>query len=418
MRGYRQRSADGFRMKTSLLQALRYVVIAGAVAAAVYALILARASHFFSQDTAVSVPAAVHLQPHNAMYLDRLASWQPEDRQSLLQRSVAENPFNYNAWIRLGFLAEMQDGDNATAEKDYLKAAEVNHMFLPKWTLTNFYFRQQQRDAFFHWTKETLAITPYASDPVFAQMWQMTENEEELNAAIPDRPRILLQYAWYLSNAKQYQSIPRAVERLVRAVGRDDPRKWGRDDLLAAGEDHMLASGYLKPALQVWSTLKDAGWLSQSVPNEQNPLTNGDFSQRFYRHGFDWVGLENVGTRVEQYPETPELHISFYGDEGEDITLLQQYVAVAPESAYALNWHAEGEELTEPSGISWHLHPVQGSNVSEVISGDLLGQDKTWQFVAPKDSRTFLLTLEYARPAGVTRARGSVSLKSVTLIRR
>jgi len=238
-------------MKSALLNALRYAVAGGAVAGCVYALILARASYLFHEDTAVSVAAAVRLQPHNAEYLDRLASWQPDDRKALLERSLAENRFNYNAWIRLGLMAEMQDGDNATAERYYLQAANVDHMFLPRWTLANFYFRQQRPDDFFHWTRETLAVTPYASDPVFAQMWQMTQDEDTIQAAIPDLPRILLQYAWYLTNSKQYDRIPRAVARLVHLVKKDDAGKWGRDDLLALSEDHMLAAGYLQPALAV-----------------------------------------------------------------------------------------------------------------------------------------------------------------------
>jgi hypothetical protein len=402
-------------MKAALWQALRWGVIGGAITAAVYALILARASQLFERDTPVSVAAAVRIQPHNALYLDRLASWQPDNRPSLLARSVAEDPFNYNAWIRLGLLAEMQDGDNTAAEKYYLKAAEVNHMFLPKWTLANFYFRQQQPQAFFRWTKETLAITPYASDPVFAQMWQMTQDEATLNAAIPDRPRILLQYAWYLSNSRQYTGIPRAVERLVQAVGSDDPRKWGRDDLLAVIEDHLLAAGQLKAAINVWSTLKNAGWLHETVPNDQRPLTNGDFAERFYGHGFDWVSVENPGTRVDQNSDTAELRISLYGDEAEKITLLQQYVAAAPNTRYSMTWEAQAGELNDPSGLAWHLRDTRAEPAGEVVSGDLLAPAAKWDFVSPPGAEGYLLTLEYRRPPGITRARGSVGLKSVTM---
>lgn len=404
-------------MKTAIEQALRIVLIAGAVAAAIYALVLARASYLFHQDTAVSVAAAVRLQPHNAEYLDRLASWQPDDRRALLHRSVEEDPFNYNAWIRLGFLAEMQDGDNAAAETAYLKAAEVNHMFLPKWTLANFYFREQKRDAFFHWTKETLSVTPYASDPVFAQMWQMTQNEDELNAAIPDRARVLLQYAWYLANNKIYDRVPHAVERLVQVVGKDDPRKWGRDDLLAASMDHMLEAGDAVSARAVWSSFKNAGWISQSVPDEQNPITNGDFATPFYRHGFDWVMNENAGTRVTQYADTPEVHISFYGDESEAFTLMQQYVALAPGASYEMKWVTQGGELTEPTGLAWHLHSVRGG-APELVSGDLMDERKSWDFVAPAVGKVYLLTLEYKRPLGATRGHGSLSLKSVGMTKR
>jgi hypothetical protein len=401
-------------MKTVVLQVLRYVVVAGAVSAAIYALILARASELFAQDTPVSIAAAVRLQPHNSLYLDRLASWQSYDRKALLKRSIAEDPFDYNAWIRLGLMAEIQDDDSATAAHCYLQAANVNHMFLPRWTLANFYFRQQKPDDFFHWTKQTLAVTPYSSDPVFAQMWQMTQDEDTLQAAIPDLPRILLQYAWYLSNNKQYNSIPRAVERLVRLVNKNDAAKWGRDDLLAASLDRMLAAGYLQPALTVWSTLKNAGWIEQSVPNDQSPLTNGDFHIPFFRHGFDWAITDNPGTRLEQLADVPQLRVSLYGDEAEKITLLQQYVVMAPGAHYTMKWQTQSEELNEPSGFAWHLHAI-GSGAPEIISGDIIATNPTWNFTSPPGGQTFLLTLDYARVLGTTRGRGALSLKSVTI---
>lgn len=405
-------------MKTAALNALRYVIVGAALVAGIYALILARAATLFQRDTAVSVASAVRLQPHNSEYLDRLASWQPEERKTLLQRSIAENPFNYDAWIRLGLMDEMQDGDSAAAEKCYLQAANINHMFLPRWTLANFYFRQQRPDDFFHWTKETLKVTPYSSDPVFAQMWQMTQDEDTLESAIPERPRILLQYAWYLANSKQFNSIPRAVERLVHLVNKEDAGKWGREDLLAVTEDHMLAAGYPGPALSVWSTLKSAGWINQSVPNDQKPLTNGDFREPFYRHGFDWVINENPGMRTEQLPDIPELRVSLYGDEGEKITVLQQYVAVAPGGRYTMTWSQQSEELNDPSGLAWHLHSIGGADIPEIVSGDVVIGKPEWNFVAPSGAKTFLLTLEYARVLGTTRARGSLALKAVKMNRK
>ena len=54
-----------------------------------------------------------------------------------------------NLLIQLGLNAEITEGDPKTAESYYLKAAAVNKMFLPKWTLTNYYFRQQNYERVF-----------------------------------------------------------------------------------------------------------------------------------------------------------------------------------------------------------------------------------------------------------------------------
>lgn len=397
-------------------EVLRWAVIAGGFSSAVYLLILVRAEVLFSRDTPVSVAAAVHLQPDNSVYLNRLASWQSQDAQLLLHRSVTANPYDSDAWIRLGLLAEMQNGDSPAAEKYFLQAAQVNHLFTPKWTLTNFYFREQNASQFFQWAKLTLAITPYGSEPVFAQMWLMSQNPERLNETIPDRPRILLQYAWYLTNSKHFESIPQTVERLVRFTSKEDADKWGKNDLLAVSLDKMLAAGAVTPALRVWSTLDAAGWLGEeSIPNPQHPITNGDFRERFYRHGFDWVDVENAGTRVEQYPEPPTVHISLYGDQAEQVSLLEQYVPVTPGQHYFLAWHAEPTDMPDGSGLAWRLHPLPDGIAPDQISEDLLSPGASWTVTSPQTAKVMLLSLEYKRPPGRMRARGSVVLQSIAM---
>ncbi len=398
------------------INALRWAVIAGGVTASVYTLVLLRAEVLFDRDTAVSVAAAVHLQPDNPDYLDRLASWQPEDAQSLLHRSVAANPFDSGAWIRLGLLSELKDADNAAAEKFYLRAAEVNHLFTPKWTLTNFYFRRQNPNQFFRWAKEALSISPHESAPVFAQMWLMSQDEGKLNETIPDRPRVLLQYAGYLTDTRRFDRVPHAVERMVRLTSKEDPSQWGRDDLLAASLDKMLAAGALTPALSTWSILASAGWLGEeSVPNDRRPITNGDFHERFYGHGFDWVSLENPGTRVEQYPESPAVNISLYGDESEHLSLLQQYAPIAPGQPYLLSWHAESNDLPGPSGLTWRVHPLPDGSGPDQVSEDLLLQTG-WTLLAPPRATVLLISLEYKRPPGSLLARGTIAVKSVNMI--
>ena len=153
------------------------------------------------------------------------------------------NPWDFQSWIQLGLAIEMQHNDPARAELAYLRAAAVDHMFLPKWTLTNFYFRQRRPSDFFHWAHATLQITPYSSDPIFAQMWLVSQDASRIAAAIPDRAGVLLQYAWFISNARQFAAIPPVIQRLVARVENVDARLWGRDDLVASIEDQILREG-------------------------------------------------------------------------------------------------------------------------------------------------------------------------------
>ncbi|HEY3938826.1 MAG TPA: hypothetical protein VGL97_15440 [Bryobacteraceae bacterium] len=405
-------------MQSAALFFFRYIMIAAAMAGALYSGLLARADWLFHLDTATSVPAAVHLVPYNSAYLARLASWEPEERNQLLHRAVELNPYDYESWIQLGLLSEMRQGDAKAAESDYLRAAAVNHMFLPKWTLTNFYFRQQNATEFFHWANATLQITPYSSDPIFAQMWLMSQDAGKLAAVIPDRPRILLQYAWYLSNNHQFGAIPQTLQRLIAAVGEDNPRDWGRDDLIASMVDRILADGDPHDALQVWSVLKDAGWIRQRVPDSNRPLTNGDFHIPFFRHGFDWVPVDSAGVRVEQFPDEPVARITLSGDQPDHCVVLQQYVPIEAGAAYHLQWQVKAQNLTGESGLAWHLHPVQIKTTGDLVSGDLLASPFAWKFRPSFAPPGFLLSLEYTRPLGHTRAAGVAMLQNVSLIRQ
>ena len=71
-----------------------------------------------------------------AANLARLES-SPDD----LRAAVSLNPRLSSAWIQLGLNAEA-DGNLPEAETDLLRAASVDHLYVPAWTLANFYFRR------------------------------------------------------------------------------------------------------------------------------------------------------------------------------------------------------------------------------------------------------------------------------------
>jgi len=301
------------------------LTIVAAIAAAFYSLLLARAAHLFALDTQAPVSAAVTLVPYNAAYVARLAAWRPTERDTLLRRAVELNPWDFQSWIQLGLSTEMQQNNPEGAEPYYLRAATVNHMFLPKWTLTNFYFRQRRPSNFFHWANAALQITPYSSDPIFAQMWLASQDAARIAAAIPTRPRILLQYAWFLSNARQFAAIPNVIHRLILRTGNAEPQLWGRDDLVASIEDRILRDGNRQDALAIWTRLHEGGWIRQSIPNVQHPLTNGDFRIPFFRHGFDWEPADSSCSRVEQVSNAGRVRITLPGDQADACVLLRQY---------------------------------------------------------------------------------------------
>ncbi len=389
--------------------------MAAAITTGAYSLLLARAQWLFRRDTASSVPAAVRLVPYNAAYVARLAAWQPSGKNALLHRALELNPFDAESWIQLGFNSEFQQNNDAGAEKLYLQAADVNKMFLPKWTLTNYYFRHGQIDKFFQWATATLAITPYSPEPIFVQMWLVSQDANRIAAAIPERPRALLPYAWFLSNSHQYSSIASVVQRLIHDVGRSDPHAWGRDDLLAAVEDRLVAEGDRAPALAIWASMVRAGWLRDSIPDVTHPLINGNFRTPFYSHGFDWTPVNNEGVRLEHVASEGQIRLEFSGDEPESCVVLQQFLPMEPGRKYKLLWRIRSGLLERISGLTWRLRPAGKLAEPGIASHDLsLSQTAGWEFRAPAGAQIDELTLEYARPLGHLRARGVVVLEAIS----
>ena len=377
-------------------------------------MLLATADWLFRQDTAASVAQAVRLVPYNSNYLTRLAAWRSAQKIALLHRAVKLNPLDYQSWIELGLASEFQQHDIAAAERYYLKAADVNRMFVPRWTLTNFYFRQGKINHFFNWATATLAVTPYSPDPVFLQMWLISQDAQRIGRAIPERPRILLPYVWFLSNKHQYALIAPVVGRLIRAVGNRDPWAWGRDDLIAVSEDRLLAEGYRNPALDIWASMVKAGWLHKTIPTVSQPITNGNFQTMFFRHGFDWVPVNSGCARVEQFTAAGEVRLRFSGDEPDECIVMQQYMPLDAGRRYRLQWQVHSQLPDTVSGLTWHVLASPMKAEAESISPDLLASGgNDWDFEPPKGAEVGILILEYSRPLGHLRTEGTIVLNLV-----
>jgi hypothetical protein len=396
--------------------AARMALAACLVVGAYECLLFARAAYLYQEDTATSVPAAVALVPFDGAYQSRLAAWQPQRKQELLNKAVALNPFDVEALMQLGLTAELQDGDVKAAERYYLRAAEVDKMFRPRWTLTNFYFRQQKPAEFFRWARATLEITPYPAEPVFAQMWLESQDTARLAAVIPDRPSILLQYALYLPKEKQFSALPAIVQRLTAHVDARDAHGYGRDDVIGPLEDRLLLAGENDSALAVWNTMVEAHWLPYDPPTASDPLTNGDFHNPFFQHGFDWAVANPNGVSITQIPQDGSVRLTFSSDQGEHVPLLRQFLPLQPGANYRLEWRAETDGVTSPSGLNWRIYPLEKNSGPDLQSGDLLSSSAgKWQFQADATARYAMLTLEYIRPLGSTRAAGQVTIRAVSL---
>lgn len=406
-------------MRSVFALAIRCGLIGAAAAACYSSAVLAAAARLFEANTADSVAAAVKLVPNNPRYLARLAALEPDRKAALLQRAVTLSPYDSDSWIQLGLSAEREHGDIKTAEADLLKAAAVDRTYLPRFTLAGFYARRRMQPQFFRWATTALEITPNSPEPVFEEMWRLSRSADRISIAIPNRPAILLQYAVFLTDAREFRAIPPVISRLIGATTPKDAHKFGRDDLIASIEDRLLAENQAGPALTIWNAMQRGGWLHQGIISVDNPITKGDFAVAFYGHGFDWrAAHEEAGISIDRYPGEKALRLTFAGDQPDHAVLLSRYVPVCPGREYRMNWQASSQNISTPSGLSWRIRPFSDSAAQGVSSGDLFAPSATWNFRTPPEADLCVLTLEYARPTGIDPIKRDVTLRSVSMSAR
>src|ERR1700736_2383149 len=98
---------------------------------------LALADWLFRMNTPASVARAVALDADNAGYHSWLAEIQEHDGRdptAELETAARLNPNDSAVRIRLGLRSESQR-DFARAEKHLLEAAQIDKLFMPRWTL-------------------------------------------------------------------------------------------------------------------------------------------------------------------------------------------------------------------------------------------------------------------------------------------
>jgi tetratricopeptide (TPR) repeat protein len=379
--------------------------------------------------------------------MSALAALSPHQSAELLQRAVTLNPYDAQSWIHLGLDAEINRRSPALAERHYLRAAAIDRMYLPRWTLANFYFRQQNRDKLFEWAHRALTVTPYDATPLFAALWFMSPDQDRIAAAMPDRDQVLLQYASFLSQTNRLQLVNPVLDRAISLSPSGVPLSETHPDVplpspAAAILDRFLQAGSVEPALHLWRRLTAARWLPPyATPSPARPLTNGSFQLPLLEYGFDWRVPPVAGVTFDQFPDLGQIRFTFSGTQPEACPLLEQYLPLQPGRRYRLVWTAAMDRIAPANGLTWRIDSFQNGSAL-LISTGLTSPDVTsghdaeasWEFQAPDSSvsgteprtqasgehldpkpRLFLITLEYSRPIGKIRIEGALSLRNVSL---
>ena len=363
----------------------RILTFVALAAAAWWSIRLARADAAFRQRTPQDIARAMELEPENGEYLAALAlqaEYSGQDPTQLLEEIARLNPRASAPRIRLGLAAELR-GDPNQAERWLKDAYSVDRQFETRWTLANFYFRQNKPDEFWTWIRSALEMSYGDRVAAFDLCWQMSNQAAEiLDRAIPDRREVVASYLAYVLNHHKQTAIAGAALRLANIRTPDDL------PLLYSATDAVLDA-------DLWQALgnpRPAG------------ITHPDFEEPRIGHGFDWRIADTPGVTHQ----TLEGHrIRFSGQQPESCELLRQVVGgLRPGAAYMLHWETRTQGIASPTGLMWQI----ANRTGEIAAS---GDWSAGMMAFTPDSDHAVLVLTYRRPEGEVRTEGSVDLKQV-----
>ncbi len=396
---------------------------------------LARGDYLAAQPDLFSVTHACQLVPGSASYWLRADEIREIDHppavavpneevvDAALQRALGLNPRSTEAWIACALRDETQ-GRVADAERDYLAAARVDHMYKPAWALANFYLRQGNADAFWLYARKCLEVVEprrlepfsYNPAPVFDLAWRVTRNAAEIRRRmIPPRHFILVDYLEYLGE----HDLPDAgAEVAVDLAAYGDPED---NYHLLNFCDRLIHLARGKPAVDIWNAMVEHATVHAEHldPDRGQSLTNGELRRPFERLGFDWQMPPADGVSQNHFPDTGEVRFEFSGDQPEGALPLYQSIPVTP-GAYHLAFRYRTPGMEHADGLSWQLWDYAGQRAIPVECQ--LSPHPEWtpgeaRFLIPKGVTVARLGLEYERARGSTRIRGTAAFADIRLER-
>jgi hypothetical protein len=336
--------------------------------------------------------------------------------QPILERAVALNPHDAEAWMALALKAELL-GNNDLAEKHLLHAASLDHTFKPAWTLANFYVRSGDMEKFWHWIRicidlveprnaEALTFDPR---PMFNLCWNVTDDANLiLDRAIPRKHFVLSSYLKYLLDTERYDASLSTARLLFPMADHSD-----YDTLLYLCVRLIVAEN-VGGAVEAWNTLADRKLFGLAAlhPSSGISLSNGDLRVAPLENAFDWRFIRPGGVYDTYSPAGPFIRLDFDGEEPEHCVVLAQVMPLLRGRRYRFAYSYETSGLVgSETGLRWYMPP---SGLGAVAARDQSGED-SFEFVAPVDQDTPMLVLLYDRLPGTVKIKGSFKLLRATL---
>jgi len=365
----------------------------------------ARADYLFHLDTEDSVRSAIRLVPDSWEYYMRLAQFDRGHARDLLTTALHLDRYNAQAHIELGLQYEA-DGDLSAAENLLLGAYAVDHTYLPRWTLANFYFRRDNMPQFWTWAHNAAAMPSDDIGSLFELCWRVSPDPARITSMLlNDKPELIRQFMGFLLAKDQLPAVAIVAPRLVRSGDPETDRP-----LLLSVVNRLVSANDAVEAVALWRSLAEQHWVvaDNTLPN------NAKFSRQPEPASFDWSLPEYTG--LHSWPGASGLESEFTGSQPEDCTIAEQVVALKP-GDYTLTYAYHTSGIPPSTGIRWRIINANSDTVL-AESPDIFSdgfQQSTLAFSVPSGTSLLRLNLGYRRALGTARISGTLMVESTQI---
>lgn len=375
--------------------ALRLLARLVLLAALAFALLLALADYLFRTGTPNNIRRAAQLVPFHPVYQARAGN---------LARAVELDPYFSSAWRELAEQAE-RENRIGEAERLFLRAAEVDQQFTPRWAAANFYFRRARWPEFDRWMR-LAAERSYGDRTALFRLAHAGEGRRPVLALWPADRELLAKYVQFLVVSKEWPDVVPAARQWMAVAGPKD-----RDPLVDICEQ-MLAAGQVPGARAVWQAGVDKILPEYRTQQTDNLLTNAALQSYPLGKAFDWKPLWRQGLQVTW--TAGQLRLELDGRQFDRMDLLEQTVAVQP-GRHRFEWTSQADRLQ--AGLRFRAFALGGAELAtpdhEVAKGKgAIG------FAVPKGVEGVRLVLFYERKPGTVRQEGTLLLDGVLRLAR
>ncbi len=385
--------------------AWRLIVLALCVAGIWSSWNVLRADNLAHLDTVNSLRAAIRMEPDAWKYSMRLAALDEVHGEQLLETVVKLDPYNAEADVELSLRLEAE-GNYNQAEKLLQNAFAIDHTFLPRWSLANFYFRRDNMPAFWHWARMAADIPSDQTEPLFELCWRASTDPNEISRNIlNNNPELIGQYLSFLLEKNQLLPAADIAHRLLRFGDpiTDNPLEFSVINRLISAGDGSTAKA-------LWSALIEKHWV---IADETSP-NNPNFARDPLPVGFDWALTSNSGMR--SWLGAQGLETEFSGLQPEECKIAEQDL-VLPPGKYVMEYAYRTAGIAPETGLKWQIvAPDSETPIAESLdlSSESLDEAKLAFTVSPS-TPVMILRLHYRRELGTPRVAGTLTIHSVQI---